>query len=488
MAEFEKIEDREQLANWLKNQDMRMSRMIAARSSLRSLPAVMAVVDQKSESWDGKDSVLSCLRATLISGVASTCPTPDMKRVETAAATVSAAFAIAVVPTPVSTPASTSAAFATASAAADAATTFATASAAAAAAASASADAVDDAAAAARSAIYQDAEQGQRIGSLGVFNQVLWTDVEPVQKIVSKWDRFSALPDPDGVWVFWRDWYRSMLHGDPMNWDLQLQVALIEDEVWNAGPKAVAAKIKSIQRQRVILKTAISETVVYDDDSGVYRLERAEVTTSDALEFCVERVSVALSRAIREGRGNGLRDDSLEAEILRDDAFAPRKRTNASAVALAFADARQSLLFKIGDYTYPDLSSYNLLANTLWAGKEEICGFDAKAKERCALYDALETPKHLSPELRVLLDAVPDEVPDMVDPELAEALERSARHVTEADTPPRGDTAKLAHRLLKMRETIDDVVQRADGSTGYKAAKFAQFLYKVSDGLIGLFS
>ena len=38
-----------------------------------------------------------------------------------------------------------------------------------------------------------------------------------------------------------------MLEGKPLDWDLQLQVALIDEDVWDAGPKAVAERIARIE-------------------------------------------------------------------------------------------------------------------------------------------------------------------------------------------------------------------------------------------------
>ncbi|WP_353328675.1 hypothetical protein [Phaeobacter sp. NW0010-22] len=64
------------------------------------------------------------------------------------------------------------------------------------------------------------------------------------------WEKFCAetgrQPSP---WQFWRDWYQGMLSNTPTDWDLQLQVALIEDAIWDAGPEAVAAEIAHIKQK-----------------------------------------------------------------------------------------------------------------------------------------------------------------------------------------------------------------------------------------------
>ncbi len=56
-----------------------------------------------------------------------------------------------------------------------------------------------------------------------------------------------AASGPDSLWTFWKRWYRGTLEGKPLDRDLQLQVALMEDAVWDAGPKAVAEQIARIE-------------------------------------------------------------------------------------------------------------------------------------------------------------------------------------------------------------------------------------------------
>ncbi|SNR63065.1 hypothetical protein [Puniceibacterium sediminis] len=240
MAEFQKIENDEQLEAWLKTQDLQMIRMIAARASLRRLPAAMAEVDQKVGAIDGKDFVLACLRANLLSWVAITCHTPDMSSVENTAR--SAAKSLLNVAYS-ATAAAHSAAFFAANSASLSSIRSADAVA-------SSVHSVDSAAySAANYADYKDAESGQTDGYLAVFSQSLWPYVTPVQSLLSEWETFAGLPDPDGLWAFWRDWYAGMLQGTPMDWDLQLQVALIEPEVWDAGPQAVAEEIARIEAE-----------------------------------------------------------------------------------------------------------------------------------------------------------------------------------------------------------------------------------------------
>jgi hypothetical protein len=60
----------------------------------------------------------------------------------------------------------------------------------------------------------------------------------------------------DGPWTFWARWYAAAMAGDPLPWDLQEQIALIPNDIWDAGPEAVAEEIARIEaayelRQRI---------------------------------------------------------------------------------------------------------------------------------------------------------------------------------------------------------------------------------------------
>ncbi|MEM7631024.1 MAG: hypothetical protein AAF227_03255, partial [Pseudomonadota bacterium] len=66
--------------------------------------------------------------------------------------------------------------------------------------------------------------------------------------------KLSAFWDQDrATWGFWARWYDGMLHGAPMDWEVQQEVALIPDEVWTEGPTAVAREIEKIEAKYDLL-------------------------------------------------------------------------------------------------------------------------------------------------------------------------------------------------------------------------------------------
>ncbi|WP_164860829.1 hypothetical protein [Parasedimentitalea marina] len=246
MADFDEIEDLGQLESWLKTQDPRMSRAIAARAVLRSLPAAMRVVDQGFAIISGKGLLLSCFRATLITGVASTCPTTVMTQVKSAARSARSA-ALSAALSALSARTAGSAAESAAESAAHSADSAGRSDAHTAALIAIRSAAKSDSVSAALSAVFTDATAGTNGLHADLFASPLWPETNHIGHLLEFWESFSARPDPDETWAFWRQWYQGMLTGTPMEWDLQLQVALIDDAVWDQGAEAVAREIERIR-------------------------------------------------------------------------------------------------------------------------------------------------------------------------------------------------------------------------------------------------
>lgn len=318
MADFDKIENLEQLQGWLKTQDPRMSRAIAARVSLRSLPAAMAIVDQNFESLNPPDLILACFRATLITGVASTCPTPVMTKVNAAADS------------------------------------------------------------AALSAVFADAATGKKGQHADVFAWRLWPSTKNITPLLEFWEGFSARPDPDATWAFWRKWYQGMLDGTPMDWDLQLRVALIDDAVWEEGAGAVAEAIRAIQLKR---QTSVAPGLVRDSENLAFHIEAETALPRDILEYAHKRIEGALENALQSAGPNGLRDDSYESITLRR--ALDENPESASLLATGFYDACLSFQSTIGEQYPEDIALINL-RNALWGVVEEINEVHPDARRRCA--------------------------------------------------------------------------------------------------------
>lgn len=93
-----------------------------------------------------------------------------------------------------------------------------------------------------------------------VFDDV---EIEPIHLVTARISVSKALDDAlskelagyelvldAGVpWAFWAEWYAREMAGDPLPWKLQEQIALIPNEIWEAGPEAVAEEIERIEAE-----------------------------------------------------------------------------------------------------------------------------------------------------------------------------------------------------------------------------------------------
>ncbi len=70
---------------------------------------------------------------------------------------------------------------------------------------------------------------------------------------------------------FWRDWYRGFLIGDPIDWELQRRVALIEEAIWEAGPEAVAEEIERIRAEWLAEQLPQADQVEFDLEDGLFQ-------------------------------------------------------------------------------------------------------------------------------------------------------------------------------------------------------------------------
>ncbi|MDJ0858866.1 MAG: hypothetical protein QNJ03_07295 [Dinoroseobacter sp.] len=345
------ITDRESAVAWLRAQwDQRVQIAFAARAALRTAPA-LGLADP--EALDRL--AIPALRATLISGVASTCPTPEVTAEiqETALSATAAAFS-AVAPSASqaaalfntsaaqaadSAPSASSAAFSAAHSAKDSAT-------AAAAADTATTDTsdysaryldVDAARSAAYSAAYSacDADaEGLDAGEAGskakdVFRRTLWPAEarghnppgEP-EGLYAAYQRLGAFfeSDPD-TWGFWHRWLEGMRNGQPMDWELQRQVALIgaEDDfkIWEDGPEAVAEEIALIEANWARSKAQINETLVLNDETLLYSAKTIPAPDPDRLKRHLNRVDDALDDILALGGSNGITESTVEYRIIK---------------------------------------------------------------------------------------------------------------------------------------------------------------------------
>ena len=85
------------------------------------------------------------------------------------------------------------------------------------------------------------------------------------------------------LWDFWLRWWDGVLSGQQIDWALQERVALIPDEVWQAGPARVSERIAAIERDHKAAPDA------EDIDSLVARMPPAAKETIATFATAIAR-------------------------------------------------------------------------------------------------------------------------------------------------------------------------------------------------------
>ena len=100
--------------------------------------------------------------------------------------------------------------------------------------------------------------------------------------------------DPE-TWAFWVRWWDGVIAGKPLPFDPQRDVALIEDEVWQQGPKAVAEAIRAIEMRHALARTENGERIEVNPDTGKLRLVGEAALPDDVGRYARRKMAKALA-------------------------------------------------------------------------------------------------------------------------------------------------------------------------------------------------
>lgn len=100
----------------------------------------------------------------------------------------------------------------------------------------------------------------------------LWGVVPDWFDVACKEARRRRSVDAPATWDFWQRWWDGVVSGQPLPWDLQEKVALIEDAIWQQGAKEVAEEIARIEAELDPIPTVTVEALLTSQDAGGWRL------------------------------------------------------------------------------------------------------------------------------------------------------------------------------------------------------------------------
>ncbi|MEC8196530.1 MAG: hypothetical protein VX228_09470, partial [Pseudomonadota bacterium] len=118
----------------------------------------------------------------------------------------------------------------------------------------------------------------------------------------------SNIAEPLGT-SFWQIWYDGFLNGEPIDWELQRRVALIDSETWNAGPEAVAHEIKRIEAEYLSKKLPLAEEITFVEGTGKFSVAPIPVANAPLMARISDEFEDALSghNGLSETSGDGRR-------------------------------------------------------------------------------------------------------------------------------------------------------------------------------------
>lgn len=84
-------------------------------------------------------------------------------------------------------------------------------------------------------------------GIENLFPMPLWLGFPVPEKIETNWSNLKSEWSTDPAMAFWIGWYEGRLAGTKPDWALWHDIVLIDDAIWDAGPKDVAREIEILQ-------------------------------------------------------------------------------------------------------------------------------------------------------------------------------------------------------------------------------------------------
>ncbi|WP_419411954.1 hypothetical protein [Primorskyibacter sp. 2E107] len=238
--------------------------------------------------------------------------------------------------------------------------------------------------------------------------------------------------------VFWYRWFEGFMRGEPLDWELQRRVALIDDAIWQAGAEAVADEIARIEvdwraeraananrapefepdnvaflfdyPKSVVAQVSVASTAIVHNFE-VFRRETGLNQTPEVLEP-LEAIPASLSR-IGDILASQARSDASE-QAMREEIGRLGARVAELERALAEANTRIRDLEgqswkRIAAMTVGGANLFGVLAAAVWT----VSGDDIGARKR--LETLLEYRDTLFGGAGDAVDCVPVGVP-MTDP------------------------------------------------------------------------
>ncbi len=442
-----KIANREDLREWLKDQSQDVALAIAFRASLRSLPLNSRSIDNYPVFRNLDDDLALWLRCSLVSVVACTNLIPEITQISSMAA----AAAVEAYASGAGDVDAAYSSYATAAAISDDIEVDAACS-------------IDDDADpvfwAAISADIRFLERAEDVAPAELLEQPIWQDSLP-GLMADPIAAFASYLRGGEHLVFWARWYERMASGNPMNWEMQKEIALIPDEDWKQGAVHVSKLIAEIEAKYATQTLPLAEDLEVDGDGRVYAVP-VPVPQGDVYAEALEAVQDALDDALL-GDNQALKSDDLEARIL--SRTLEKYRETPYRVHQDFTIVRDNLRGKLGDVFAQDHAPIVNLIRAVEDGAVNIRRAAPRVRETLKA-NAWVRLKDASPEEREAIVALLSSIEAIAREDFAEDLAEDRVQIAAPTSEAEVTDAlyRTGNRAAKIRQMVIDGTIR--GSTG----------------------
>ena len=110
-------------------------------------------------------------------------------------------------------------------------------------------------------------------------------------------------------WSFWVDWYEAALKGEPLNWDMQGEIALIDPDVWDGDVAVLMGAVNRIRLKYAAADVRNGEVLRYNDETGLIEAKVVTEVSEDLSTEAKERLldlAEELEEALAGPKGNQL--------------------------------------------------------------------------------------------------------------------------------------------------------------------------------------
>lgn len=309
--------------------------------------------------------------------------------------------------------------------------------------------------------------------------------------------------------------------GDPLPWDLQREVALIPNAIWEQGPEAVAERIAEIEAEwavrkfphaeeleqqedgrfevrhvpdtppsaqytpldpdtaldAVISETSVAPKLVWDEERSVHRIAHDPPFNKETITFVINRLELLLAAAISTSR-NGITEHAYEAILIYAVLADPHQDISLTATTLQ--DAWVSLDHNLSDPdpAYPSDPQHLNLRDALREAVEEICDNSVIATERCKKLAKMPNIP-ITREMRESATGLAEAAAEFTDEEAHAVLEADAEGIETDPHPPKSKVARFFNYVATIAKHAKETLDRAQGSVTY-FAKLEKFVTKVT--------